>query len=285
VNKTSWILVFTLVAISCLDQPDCYNLTNGNITIGFRKIADGRVDTVMVLERFFQSKDLDNAFINTDTVIVNGTSLQFPIDYLTNETNYSIKEIEKTNILELGYKVQTQFVSEECGPRFFVSDLTVLSSDTDSVRITSGIPGSGTNVTIYRCPRTNLAKIAIQTAATITNSTLRRDTINILSSNVNHPLTLLYPITGELSFLKLPLDLAANTTQVDFVLEGDLQRSITFQYDLVPATRYAICGQQTFITNLRIAETNFDDLREITTTRYKADSIYDPPRINFAIIQ
>jgi hypothetical protein len=284
VKKTSWIWVFTFLGISCLDQPDCYNLTNSNITIAFRKIADGKADTVVVLERFFQSRDLDSAFINTDTV--NVTSLEFPIDYLTNGTNYSIKEIEKTNILELGYKVQSQFVSEECGPRFFVSELTVLSSDTDSVRITSEIPGSGTNVTIYRCPRTNFVKLAIQTtSATTTGSTLRKDTINILSSSVDHPLTLLYPVTGELSFLKLPLDLAANTTQVDFVLEGNLQRSITFEYDRILATRYAVCEQQTFITNLRVAATNFDDLREITTTRYKADSIYDPPRINFAIIQ
>jgi hypothetical protein len=282
VKKTSWIWVFTFLGISCLDQPDCYNLTNSNITIAFRKIADGRADTVVVLERFFQSRDLNGAFIDTDTVIV--TSLDFPIDYLTNGTNYSIKEIEKTNILELGYKVQTQFVSEECGPRFFVSDLMMLSSDTDSARVTSAIPGSGSNVTIYRCPRTNLVKVAIQTPNS-TTAALRKDTINILSSTVDDPLTLLYPVTGELSFLKLPLDLTANTTKVDFVLEGNLPRSITFEYDRIQATRYAVCGEQTFITNLQVTATNFNDLREITTTRYKADSIYDPPRINFAIIQ
>lgn len=276
--------MFTLVAISCLDQPDCYNLTNSNITIAFRKIADGRADTLVVLERYFESLDSDSAFINTDTVLVNGSSLEFPIDYLANGTNYSIKEIEKTNLLELGYKVQSQFVSEECGPRFFVSDLSVVSSNTDSVRITSAIPGSGTNVTIYRCPRTNLVKLAVQTRTT--TGTFRKDTMNILSTTIDDPITLLYPIVDEnISFLKLPVDLTTNTTQVEFVLEGNLQRSITFEYDRIQATRYAVCGQQTFITNLRVAETTFDDLRQITTTRYKSDSIYDPPRINFAIIQ
>jgi len=273
----------TLAAFSCLDQPDCYNLTNSTVTFAFRKIADGAADTLLVLEtKLF---GLDSAFIDSDTIKIpiEGTAFQLPIDYLTDRTSFSIKEIEKTSLLELGYTVQTQFVSEECGPRFVISDLTVLSSDTDSVRITSGTPGSGTSVTIYRCPRTNLVKIAFKEF--ITADTIRKDTVNIISTNITDPIILLYPVTGEVSFLKLPLDLAASTTQVDFVLEGDLQRSITFKYDRIQATRYAVCGEQTFITNLRVVDTNFDDLREITTTRYTADSIYDPPRINFEIIQ
>lgn len=279
VKKISWILFLTLVAFSCLDQPDCYNLTNSTITLAFRKIADGQADTLFILEtKLFGS---DSAFIDTDTTLLNGALLQLPIDYLTDRTSFSIKEIEKTNLLELGYTVQSQFVSEECGPRFVVSNLSVISSQTDSVRITSATPGSGTNVTVYRCPRTNIVKIAFKEF--VSADTIRKDTVHILSTNVTDPITLLYPDTGRVSFLKLPLDLASNTTKVDFVLEESV-KTITFQYDLVEATSYAICGIQTFITNLR-ATTDFANIKLIETTKYKADSIYDPPRINFEIIQ
>jgi hypothetical protein len=278
-KKTTWIFSVCLLCLACLDQPDCFNLTNNTVAIGFKKVADGSADTLAILE--IQVVGADSAFIEIDTTITTG--LQLPLDYLTDQTFLSIKDIERTQSFTVGYSTQSQFVAEECEPRFILSNLKILAADTDSLSITSRNPGSGTNVNLYRCPRTNIVKLAFMQL--VTGAAKKKDSIEIIDTNITNPITLLYPVTGKnITVLKLPLDTTANSTQFFFDLLSTT-RTITFAYDRVQATRYAVCGSQTFITNLRVTASDFADVNLVQDLVSRRDSIYDPPRTNFEIFQ
>lgn len=285
VRKSAWILCLCLLGISCLEQPDCYNLTNNTVRIAFRKIADGSLDSIVLVQTGIQG--LDSAFVSSSDPTKRNvvTNLAFSIDYKTDQTLFYVTDLEKTRALQLAYSVKPQFVSEECGPRFVVSDLDVIGTTADSVRITSETPGystgGGTNINVYRCPRTNIVKLALRQL--ILPDTIRKDTIAIIQTQLDHQLPVLDVVTGNLSFIKLPLNLQANATQVTFELAAE-SKSILFTYELVEKTVYKVCGPQIFIRNLQATSTDFEVKLE-ETTKYVADSIYDPPRINFELRQ
>ena len=85
IRKVAQYSFFALLAVSCLDKPDCYNLNNNVIGISFRKIADNRADTVALL----------GITVNgTDSVFypdVLATGLELPLDVLSAESNVSFQ--------------------------------------------------------------------------------------------------------------------------------------------------------------------------------------------------
>lgn len=277
VKKTSWIWLFALVAFSCLDQPDCYNLTNNTVGIAFKKIHDGKLDTI------FAVRGSIAGIATTSAKVSSASSVFFPLDYTKDITSFSIKDTLRERTLDVGYFVQTQFVSEACGPRFILSNLTAKSNTGDSVRVTSSTPGGGTNIDIYRCPRENVVRLAFQkSTAGIITSTAWKITETKSSANVFS----FYPTTGTLNYINIPLNLKSTSTQVTILQENTTTPiTLNFSYQLVKKTVYKVCGEQTFIHNLVLTSPDLGNIQLIKSTRYKADSIYDPPKINFAIIQ
>src|SRR5687767_12082395 len=40
-KRLSWFVFFSIIAISCLDQPDCYQLNNNEMIVAFKIIGGG----------------------------------------------------------------------------------------------------------------------------------------------------------------------------------------------------------------------------------------------------
>jgi hypothetical protein len=279
VKKYGSILLLLLVVSACLDQPDCYNLTNNTIAIAFRKLADGQPDTVKLTRQEVQGATV-TAVNDKITSLITSTTL--PLDYTTTQSTLTLTEFTRSRSVTLNYAVQKQFVSEECGPRFIVDNLTIANTFGDSMRVVNATPGAGTNIIFYRCPKNDLVKIAFKQR--ITADSVRKDSVNVLAIAPDITTTSLSTVTGRnISFLKLPLDL--DDVQTSYTLThptGTYQ--LTFTYQVVEKTVYEVCGVQKFITNLTASSPEFD-VKLIETTKYVADSVYDPPKINFALIQ
>lgn len=133
IKKGGYFLICFLIAASCLDEPDCFSLNNYIIGISFKKLTDSKADTV--------------AFTSIRTVfppvIFSGDTLSkvyLPLNYFENETSFLFENPGKNLLLRLGYSSKAQFVSENCGERFVLSDLKVLNHSFDSVRVISNTP-------------------------------------------------------------------------------------------------------------------------------------------------
>src|SRR6187431_2998643 len=84
-KKAHWFIIFLLFAISCLDEPDCFRLNNNIIGIAFKKMYDGKADTVGVLGiQALSAPQVD--FLKGR--YADGTYL--PLDFFNQETAYTV---------------------------------------------------------------------------------------------------------------------------------------------------------------------------------------------------
>ena len=275
-KRIVWFLFFAVLAVSCLDDPDCYNLNSNVIGISFKKIADGRADTVAILG--ISLNGTDSVFYETTFA----TEVDIPLNFLQDQADISFKRpgpIDPyfSNLI-VGYAAKAQFVSEDCGERFVVSDLKVFSSDFDSTRLVNSTPTStpSTNIIIYRCPISDLMRLSFRQW-----DTNEEDTVGVIMTNLVNGITddftiYTYYANEELSTARLPINTASNATTfyLDFVEYGTT--SLSLNYTGSTKVLYASCGEQIFFSDLTIAsvETEFD--RVVV----EKDSIYDPPLTN-----
>lgn len=292
-RKASWFLIFLILAISCLDQPDCFLLNNDLVGINFRVIGSGKADTVLLRSVVIDER-LD-VFPPRDTAI---TSLLLPLNYFTQATNVVFETPGESKSLVFNYDVKAQFVSEDCGPRYVLSDLELLQLGFDSVRVVNASPGrdgGAQNVEIFRCPVTNILAVTLNqltlpavTAASTQRSRVASAALNrITVDNV----TPLYENTRAATVL-LPVSLSASSASFSFdfsTFGGDKPvRDFSITYE--PETRvfYRPCGTQTRISNIRIASSAtapFDSLSfaRNPTTNTARNFLSDPYETNINV--
>ena len=224
-KRITWFILFLVMGVSCLDQPDCYRQNLNFIGISFRKLFDGKADTVQ----------LDQVLIDG-----NNSGLDFKLGYTTIpvELNYLNKEITlkisgflKDDELTLSYQSRTQFVSAECGERFIVSGLKIKSytgSFNDSVRVVSDVPANtaGTNIVIYRCPRPNTIRFSFQQLFMDLDSVGKPDERVIKTIDFN---TTKFRYVSPAKSVVLPLDSSANSISYDFKFDTE-QSNVSFEY-------------------------------------------------------
>jgi hypothetical protein len=266
-------MFFFLVMGSCLDEPDCVDVTNGMIGISFRKMFDGKVDTVAFVG--VHSPESDSIFYP----FTQATAIELPLNPYATQTNYLLKGVYDENILEMNYvNSQTQFLSEDCGTRHVFTDLEFTNYDFDSVKIvTSALATSvQTNLEVYRCPRTNLAKVAFRQ---LVGPIERADTVYLSNLTADYPAQFFIP-NDTLSQLNLPLNQNASSTTFYFDFKDGSSQSITFNY-----TRTSWNDFETWCGTL----TNFSELSstvyDFTDVQIRRDSIQDPPLTNAAIFK
>lgn len=251
-KNLSWFAFFLLLTASCLDDPDCFQLHNDIVGVTFRVIGTGQGDSVLL-------KNFSNS--GADTVI---TSFNFRLNYFVEEGLLTFEGIQKSHALAFGYTVKNQFISEECGSSFVLSDLRILSHDFDSARVINSSPtkAPGTNIEIYRCPETDTLTINFNQLFATTNGVT---ITNPRSSFVSHPfdtITFQYDnevFSGSAATVNLPVDLAGN--EATYVFKTDLAvDTLIVRYNTVTSQRYRPCGIQTFVNNLTIHKHTFDSI-------------------------
>jgi hypothetical protein len=252
-KKPCWGLFFLILMVSCLDDPDCFQLQNNIIGITFRVIGTGQADPTFL-------KGVGDPPADIITLSVSST-----LNYFEDRLELLFRGEKKENYLFLGYTVKNQYVSEECGSRFILSDLTALEHNFDSVRIVNATPfpaTGGTNVEIYRCPHADSITIDFSQLSVTSNGITVR---NRSSKNISHVFTKVTDSLGTTLFsgsaatLHLPVRLTKEESTFIFTTaEG--QDTLTVGYRLTTEQRYRPCGIQTFVDDLRIIKHTFDSL-------------------------
>jgi hypothetical protein len=262
--KKTGLFTFTLiVAVSCLNEPDCYQLNNDTVVIYF-KIIGGGTDNYQLTS--IQSPDTDIVFYGDTTVSI----IALPLNPKTEETFYTLHGVEGDDTLNFGYKRQVQFVSEECGERYYFQDLDVLEHDFDSVRIVNAIatptplPSGAKNIEIYRCAITNLMGLSFKDSTVVDGITSDFTTIVV-------------PPDVKLKNFVLPLNINDSTTTYEFDL-GDKLRTLKVRYSRTGRTFANQCGPQTFFSDLHVNGAVTDMTYVISN-----DSIQDLPIKNIEI--
>ena len=131
-----WLLIFLIATVSCLDEPECYHLNNDLIGISFKKTENLGADTFAIAAMGTVEPPL---LFFTDTIF---TKVFLPLNYFQDETTFFFETAETTHTLRLRYVSQAQFVSEDCGEKFVLSNMRVSEHSFDSVRLVTDVPTS-----------------------------------------------------------------------------------------------------------------------------------------------
>jgi hypothetical protein len=261
-NKTGLFTFVLVIAVSCLNEPDCYQLNNNTVVIYF-KILGGGSDQVQITS--IQSPDTDSIFAASTL-----SKVVLPLNPITEETLYTLQSTDFTKTLLFGYKRQAQFVSEACGERYYFQSLEVLNHDFDSVRVVNAIPtptpepAGANNVEIFRCPDTNLMKVSFPGPTFVEEIT-------------SDFVTIVLPSDGMLDDFLLPLDTGKSTTTYVFQL-ADATNTLKVNYSRREKTLADVCGVQTFLFDLKS-----DTVTNFTKVVVAKDSIQDLPVTNLEI--
>jgi hypothetical protein len=290
VKKTTWFLFLLLFAVSCLDEPECYLLNNNFIGVYFRVLGSNNVDSAIVRNLYINGLEVFNK--DRDSLV---TNFQLPLDYFKTETAYSFGNTMASRELLMSYKVQAQFVSEDCGPRYILSNLAIANKETfDSIRIVNPEPNresNGRNIEIFRCPNTDTLAITFYeltlpaTPTTTNRSRLAGVAFNGITVDGN-------VTTNEgvrKTTVRLPVNLSGDQTSYSFDIASGYAydvpvRQLDVQYTRTQQTRWNQCGEQTFVSELAIHSATFDSVSIVRDTNgFPRNTLTDPVRTNINI--
>lgn len=154
-QKACWVVIlFVVVALgSCLDNDICLRGADNALVIDFIKISDGEPvdDTVTLLN--VEAEGTDSIFYggvgdDTDTV----TTVTLAVNPYAESTLFTFNDFRgETQTLEVGYKTEVRFVSEECGSERLQYDLKIVSTSFSSAVVVRNSlnKGRSTNIEIY----------------------------------------------------------------------------------------------------------------------------------------
>ena len=213
---------------------------------------------------------------NSNSEWVTVTSFQDSLNYFVNEGAFIFESKTWTKGLSFAYDVKNQFISEECGSSFVLSNLHVVAHEFDSVRVVNSSPTKtgGPNIDIYRCPETDTLAIEFYQLSGTTNGVTIS---NPQARYRNHQFISIKDAAGKMLFsgsaatVKLPVDLSKNSAM--YIFETGLSiDTVNITYNRITEERYRPCGVQTFVNDVTIGKHTFDSLS------YGLDDLDEPLR-------
>ncbi|MDH4294676.1 MAG: DUF6452 family protein, partial [Cyclobacteriaceae bacterium] len=168
-KKSIWFILFAVIAVSCLNDPDCYQLDNSEIIVNFNVLGFAAdPDTLLDV----RTSGTDSIFYQ-NTI---GSSFKLPLNPNTKEQTYIFRwKNGSIDTLFLGYSAQVQFVSADCGERYVFGKLFLpLQSSFDSIRIFNQTPTqpASANIVVYRCANPDRAGVKFKKGTTKADSAL-----------------------------------------------------------------------------------------------------------------
>lgn len=140
-----------LIVSSCLEDADCLKRGDNALVISFKKLSDGKADTVVFYN--VSAEGADSVFYKSsepdelDTL----SAALLAVNPYGNETLFTFTFESASKTLKVGYKNEIRFVSEECGSEQIQFNLTILETQFDSVRVVNSVLSTSraTNIEIY----------------------------------------------------------------------------------------------------------------------------------------
>jgi hypothetical protein len=276
-KKSAWLLLLIL-AVACLDDPDCFRLNNNMMGVSFHVLGSTKADTLYVV-----GMDISG----TDSVFypfTKFTSVSIPLNYTTDNSRITFHQDGNfLNFLDLTYSVKTQYVSDECGARYILSNLQVTDHNFDSLRVISKTPGTvaPSNIAVYRCPLPHYVGIMFRDLYRSGSTTAKRDAIIQIAgiSNSFNETVHYEDAINKLFFL--PIDTTANTTAYTIFFPDGTSKNLTLSYKRTYEKRYNVCEPTTYISNLTVENSDFI-LDEIVVDNqgFFQNTLTDPPQAN-----
>ncbi len=277
-KKIIWCVLFAIIAISCLNDPDCYQLDNSEVIVNFDVLGFGADQDTL----------LDIRISGTDSIFYQntiGSSFGLPLNPNTREQAYIFRwKNGSVDTLFLGYSAQVQFVSADCGQRYVFGELFLpLKSSFDSVRVFNQTPTqpASANIVVYRCANPDHVGMKFKKGTTKVDSALA---VSAVTTDFGEQIT----FNDSVSSFFLPLNKRANTTTFEFALAGGTMENIRLSYSHVTsASPVKDCDSVTTFSKIKIASTSFDTtstkIINTSTSGTVATSTKDPAIINLEI--
>ncbi|MBA4058610.1 MAG: hypothetical protein C0490_28095, partial [Marivirga sp.] len=220
-NKLTWFVFLSIIAISCLNEPDCYQLDNDEIIMAFSVMEFGAdVDSL----KDIQISGADSIFYqNTIT-----STVLLPLNPNTEELKYIFRwNNGSIDTLLLGYSSQIQFVSDECAQRYVFTNLKALSSSFDSVRLFNATPTypASTNLVIYRCAKPDIGGVKFKTKKGTTESDSILSVTDVKADFVSQ-----IRVKQSGPSFYLPLNKRADTTTFEFTMKDGEVENLSLSY-------------------------------------------------------
>lgn len=291
-KKSSWFIFFLILAASCLDDPDCFRLNNNVVGFAFRVIGSNRADTVRLVK--VNVSGTENFVPDTVT-----SSVYVPINFTTTTSKITFTyEDGSSKYLELDYLLNTQFISEDCGSRYELSNLTVREgSDIDSIRVISSAPNKSAgaiNVELMRCPNPRYVGVAFFDLSLPTGSAIL--------PNIRPGSLVVDSITtdnGEVPYRQasraifyLPVNPNAEQTTFNFYTRGGnpaTPQQLQVTYTIRPQNSFPeLCPQIQLVDNLKIVANGglgSTDTLGIDENNEFLDYLTDPPSSNVRLFR
>ena len=147
-----WIGLISVLLGACLDEPECLRKADTALVISFKKIVDGKADTLIFYN--IAAVGSDSIFYKDQPEDLRDTltSVLLAVNPFSSETTYTFQTQDEQVLLKVGYKSRTKFISEDCGSEQLLYDLKILETQFDSVRIVNKVLTTArqTNIEIYR---------------------------------------------------------------------------------------------------------------------------------------
>lgn len=268
-KKSFWFIGLLCVA-SCLDEPDCFQLSNNYIGISFKKIFDGKADTVSFIG--ISTPSSDSIFYP----LTRASSIQLELNPFESFTNFDLETFFIASFqLDVEYRSTAQFVSDNCGIRTTLSKMNIASHNFDSLRIINPLLKNPANINleVYRCPRTNQLKISFKK---LSGGAEVADSVQLANVTADYPVNFYFP-GGKITTVNVPLNPSANSTVFTFEFTDGSVKTLSVQHTRTTFNEIVPCGDLTLFSKLVNAGSTFS---QVIPAR---DSIQDPPMTNFAI--
>ena len=283
-KKSSLVLFFGVMAISCLDQPDCFRLSSDQMGVSFKVLGTNKEDAVKLTGIVITDVgDILGADVSTNRFLM-------PLNYLADQTEVSISSDKINGTVLLKYLSQAQFVSDECGPRYILSALTVgQQSGFDSVRVLADQVSNPPiiNLEIFRCPITNLVKLDFYQLYVAANGKKTSQLVTVHSDNIVAAYSgEQFYVNTNLNTVTLPINIATeDITSSDFgmTVNGTLN-SLTLTYTLKDTVRYNVCPN-IYASGLEVTSPDFDSVSIAVINKKAMNAPQDPATTNVLIFQ
>lgn len=264
-KRLSWFVFLVIITVSCLDQPDCFQLNNNEAAFAF-KIIGGGTDAYDI--RTIHTSGADGTILIGENA-QGSSAFLLPLNPYASEITYEFDGTfgpyggQGVKKLSLSYRSQIQFVSEDCGERYYFSEMRPVSTDFDSVRVINAVPTQppSSNFEIFRCPRTDIINIDFVADEAI-------ETITLLPDGV-------LTVNGTIGSVLLPLDLSGEESDYLFKYQDGTERKLSVFHGTILRTLAPRCGQQLFVDTLGY----IPDKTDFATVTITNDSIYDLPTV------
>lgn len=152
VKSWFWIVLVMLLAGSCLEDTDCLPIGDPALVIQFKKLVDNKADTVVLYT--IEAAGSDSIFYKTnpdELDTIRSGSILVAVNPYAEETLFTFNFKDESKTLRVGYTNEVRLISEECGTDRVQTDLTILETQFDSVRVVNKAltKNRTTNIEIY----------------------------------------------------------------------------------------------------------------------------------------